>query len=245
MSRHTSPRPPLRLPLLLAHAGKSLWRGLLPIALLNSLPSLPTLLALTVNGEVSQTPTLADLVALPIAVILLVFAQGATIAGTHRLLQGADFDLLASARQTWLRLPTLLGTAFLSGILVLLGLAALVVPGLMAIALLYLALPACMIERTDMVESLERSGQLTQGYRWSVLGLFILTLLPTIGLGAITGDLASAPATVIQVLGQEAGMVLFGTLSAVTAAAAFERLREIQGIPEAARPLPEWASGKT
>ncbi|MGO4336818.1 hypothetical protein AB4037_18100 [Labrys sp. KB_33_2] len=245
MSRHTSQRPPLRLSLLLANAVKSLWRGLFPIAFLNSLPSLPTFLALAVNGEVSQTPTLADLVALPVAVILLVFAQGATIAGTYRLLQGEDFDLLFSARQTWQRLPTLLGTAFLSGILVLLGLAALVVPGLMAIALLYLVLPACMIERTDMVESLERSGQLTQGYRWSFLGLFILTLLPTIGLGAVTGDLAYAPASLMQVLGQEAGMILFGILSAVTATAAFERLREIRSMPEAARTLPEWASGKT
>ncbi|WP_146127013.1 hypothetical protein [Labrys okinawensis] len=245
MSRHTAHRPPLRLPLLLANAVKGLWRGLVPIVLLNALPSLPTLLALMVNGEVSQTPTLADLVALPIAVILLVFAQGATVAGTHRLLQGDDFDLPLSMQQTWRRLPTLLGTAFLSGILVLLGLAALVVPGLMAIALLYLVLPACMIERTDMVESLERSGQLTQGYRWSILGLFILTLLPTIGLGAVTGDLANAPATGMQALGQEAGMMLFSMLSAVTATAAFERLGEIRGMPEAARPLPEWASGKT
>ena len=197
------------------------------------------------NGGVSQTPTLADLVALPIAVILLVFAQSATIAGTHRLLQGSDFGLLLSMRQTWQRLPTLLGTAFLSGILVLLGLAALVVPGLMAIALLYLALPACMIERTDMVESLERSGQLTQGYRWSILGLFLLALLPTVGLGAVTGDFAYAPVTVMQVLGQEAGMMLFSMFSAVMATAAFERLREIRGMPAAPQPLPEWASGKT
>ncbi|MEW9304609.1 hypothetical protein [Labrys neptuniae] len=245
MSRPASSRPPLRLFLLLANAATGLWRGLLPIVLLNSLPSLPTLLALLVNGEVSQTPTLADLVALPIAVILLVFAQGATIAGTHRLLQGSDFGLLLSMRQTWQRLPTLLGTAFLSGILVLLGLAALVVPGLMAIALLYLALPACMIERTDMVESLERSGQLTQGYRWSILGLFLLALLPTVGLGAVTGDFAYAPVTVMQVLGQEAGMMLFSMFSAVMATAAFERLREIRGMPAAPQPLPEWASGKT
>lgn len=245
MSRHISSRPPLRLFLLLANAATGLRRGLLPIVLLNILPSLPTLLALMMNGEVSQTPTVADLMALPIAAILLVFAQGATVAGTHRLLQGADFDLLLSMRQTWQRLPTLLGTAFLGGILVLLGLAALVVPGLMAIALLYLVLPACMIERTDMVESLERSGQLTQGYRWSILGLFILTLLPTIGLGAVTGDFADAPVTVMQALGQEAGMMLFSMLSAVTATAAFERLAEIRGVPEATQALPEWVSGKT
>ena len=245
MSRPASSRPPLRLFLLLANAATGLRRGLFPIVLLNTLPSLPTLLALLVNGGVSQTPTLADLVALPIAVILLVFAQGATVTGTHRLLQGSNFGLLVSMRLTWQRLPTLLGTAFLSGILVLLGLAALVVPGLMAIALLYLALPACMIERTDMVESLEHSGQLTEGYRWPILGLFLLTLLPIVGLGAVTGDFAHAPVTVMQVLGQEAGMMLFSMLAAVTATAAFGRLREIRGMPEAPQPLPEWASGKT
>ena len=102
-----------------------------------------------------------------------------------------------------------------------------------------------MIERTDMVESLERSGQLTQGYRWSILGLFLLALLPTVGLGAVTGDFAYAPVTVMQVLGQEAGMMLFRMFSAVMATAAFERLREIRGMPAAPQPLPEWASGKT
>lgn len=245
MSRNAALRPPLRLTLLLKNGAGALRRGLGPIVLLNILPSLPTFAALLINGEVSPTPTLADLLALPVSVMLLVFAQGATMAGSHRLLQGERFELRLSARQTWQRLPTLLGAAFLSGILVLLGLAALVIPGLMAIALLYVTLPACMIEQTDMVESLERSGQLTQGYRWPLLGLFVLTLLPTIGLGALTGDFAYTPATVTQVLGEEAGMILFGMLSAVTATAAFERLRDIRGMPEMMRTSPEWAGGKT
>lgn len=245
MSRNASSRPPLRLARLLAQAVGTLGRGLVPIGLLNALPSLPTILAQLINGDVSPTPSLADLVALPISVILLVFAQGATIAGSQRLLQGGDFDLRRAARQTWHRLPTLLGTAFLSGILVLLGLAALVIPGLMAIALLYLALPACMIERTDMVESLERSGELTQGYRWSFLVLFVLTLLPTIGLGIAADNLAKASSAMTQVLAEEAGIMLFGMFCAVTATVAFERQRRIRGASGTAPALPEWASGKT
>ncbi|WP_448952085.1 hypothetical protein [Labrys neptuniae] len=245
MSANLSRRPPLRLRPLLASAVKALRRGLVPIVLLNALPSLPAIVTLLVNGEVSQAPTLADLVTLPASLILLVVAQGATIAGTHRLLRGQAFSPRLALRQTWQRLPTLLGAAFLSGIIILLGLAALVVPGLMAIALLYLTLPACMIERNGMVESLERSGELSMGYRWPLFGLFILTLLPAIGLSAAAGSLGDARSTIVEGLVDEAATMLLGIVWAVTATACFERLRQIRNAPQFAPILPEWAGGRT
>ena len=50
----------------------------------------------------------------------------------------------------------------------------LVVPGLILLARWSVALPALMIERTGVMESLARSRDLTRGRRWTVLGFLVL-----------------------------------------------------------------------
>ncbi|CAM5765918.1 hypothetical protein LMIY3S_01644 [Labrys miyagiensis] len=222
--------PSFRIGLLAASAGHICLRSLPQLLVLNALPSLPALLVLALTAGSPQSVSMASLVALPISLILLIFAQGVTILGTFRLLQGESFELRQAAHAVWWTLPVLTGAGLLAGLIVMLGFAALFVPGVMAICVLYVTLPACIIERTGLVESLERSAELTDGYRWPLFGLFLLTAIPIIVLSAVTDGLSGDGASpVLGALGQEAATLLYSAFTAVLTTLCFDHLRRLKG----------------
>ncbi|MBL4557927.1 MAG: hypothetical protein JKP98_15080 [Rhodobacteraceae bacterium] len=71
-------------------------------------------------------------------------------------------------------------------ILIGLGILALVVPGLWLIAVFSVVVPAVVIERAGS-GALARSAELTRGYRWPILGLFLIMWLIALGLAAALG----------------------------------------------------------
>ena len=71
-------------------------------------------------------------------------------------------------------LPANIGLAIACALGICLASLLLVVPGLILWARWSVALPALVIERTGVMESLARSRDLTQGRRWTVLGFVIL-----------------------------------------------------------------------
>ncbi|GLS20462.1 hypothetical protein GCM10007874_34790 [Labrys miyagiensis] len=221
--------PGFRIGSVAASAGQICLRSLPWLLVLNALPSLPALLILVLTGDSAQSASMAYLISLPISIILVIFAQGATILGTFRLLQGESFGLIISARAAWWTLPVLTGTGLLVGVIVMLGFAALFVPGLMAICVLYVTLPACIVERTGLVESLQRSAELTDGYRWPLFGLFLLTALPVMGLSALTDGLDDGSSPLVGMLGQEAATLLYSAVTAVLTTICFDHLRRVKG----------------
>jgi hypothetical protein len=80
------------------------------------------------------------------------------------------------------RSPALVGLVIVYALCVMLGFAALVIPGLLLLTLFAVALPACIIEGLGPIESLKRSVALTKGDRWRVLG-FLLVIHVGVGLG--------------------------------------------------------------
>jgi hypothetical protein len=72
----------------------------------------------------------------------------------------------------------LLGLA-LAGLLSVVGLVFLIVPGLILSTLWFVVLPACIVEQLGAWTSLRRSRELTRGHRWKVLGLTVLLMIAT------------------------------------------------------------------
>jgi hypothetical protein len=221
--------PAFRIRSLAATAGRICLRSLPFLLILNALPSLPALLTLAVTGSSAEGASTAYLIALPISIILLVFAQGATIHGTCRMLNGGSFGLQEALGAAWWALPVLTGAGLLAGVIIMLGFAALFIPGIMAICVLYVTLPACIIERTGLVESLERSAELTAGYRWPLFVLFLLSALPVMLLSAVTSGLNDGSSALVEVLSEETFSLLYGAFTAVLTAVCFEQLRQIKG----------------
>jgi hypothetical protein len=53
----------------------------------------------------------------------------------------------------------------------------LIVPGIFALTVIFVFVPVCVVEGCGPLRSLERSRELTKGYRWRILVLWLLPLL--------------------------------------------------------------------
>ncbi|HTO83456.1 MAG TPA: hypothetical protein VMQ73_14520 [Methylomirabilota bacterium] len=67
--------------------------------------------------------------------------------------------------------------------------------------ILYVAIPAAVIEGTGAIASLQRSADLTQGYRWRLLGMFFLVGLILLVAAAVIGVVIYVIMSISAVLG--------------------------------------------
>jgi hypothetical protein len=135
---------------------------------------------------------LISMVAL-IAIVTLVFfpvAVGSAVKLASDQIESDQADLEASVRFAISRLVPIWLVSIVAGIIVGLGLIALLVPGIILAIMFSLVLPVVMIERPGILESLGRSRKLVSG-RW------LKTLALMIVFGIITG-IASAIVSAIS-----------------------------------------------
>ena len=82
----------------------------------------------------------------------------------------------------------------------------------------WVAVPAAVVERTGVSESLRRSGELTRGYRWKVFGVNIFIYIGQFALDRLTNVvLAAAPifSLVVNFLVMAAITAYFAVVTAV------------------------------
>jgi hypothetical protein len=121
--------------------------------------------------------------------LLQIVAQGACLYGSYRAMRGESFTVQQSLGVAFRRFFPIIGVAMLGGVLGMLGLMLLVVPGLIAAAMFYVSIPACVIENLGVTASLGRSRALTAGYRWKIFGLFVIFILLALMVGSVVGFL--------------------------------------------------------
>jgi hypothetical protein len=209
-----------------------------------------SILALVCNAPVLAYGALAEPVAAPedslepsamlmnlLGVALQQLVAGATAFGVFQALRGQKASIGQAVGVGLRRLFPVLGVALACGLLVLLGLYLLVVPGIVLLCVLYVAVPVAIIERQGVGRSLTRSAELTRGARLAVFWVFLWI---TVGMLAVV-------AVMIQLLGFEAGefnwpinvaFILFMSFGAVTQTVAYHDLRmakEGTGIEDLAK----------
>lgn len=86
----------------------------------------------------------------------------------------------------------LLGLGLLASLGMGLGFILLLVPGVILAVLWSVAAPAVVVEKRGVLESFQRSRDLTRGYRWNVFGLLVIYILLTWILGAAIGAVSVA-----------------------------------------------------
>ena len=178
--------------------------------LANSVVQVPTIP--TNTADLSWVPgyfaALFELYLIIVAATLLVvpIAEGSAIKLASEAVEGRPVALGASVRFALSKLVWLWAVSLVVGVIVVLGLIALFVPGVILAIMFCLALPALLLENTGVFGSLSRSRELV-GHRWGktfgtffVLGLIILVI--------------SAVVSFVSGLFGAAGPVVTGFLSA-------------------------------
>ena len=142
----------------------------------------------------------------------------------HRVLQQIQGKSLGLAR-------TILLINLASALLMFLGGLAFLVPGLLAMTMLFVAAPAAIAEGRGVIDSLRRSVELTRGSRWGLLGLVLLAFSMLVGLNLVAflavADLkAKIPLANPRLQAISAVLsVLFQALTSVTMTVAYLELR--------------------
>lgn len=137
--------------------------------------------------------------------IINTIVGGMAVKVASDILERRSIDLSETLNFTVSRLPSLLGAGIVTGILIVVGLVCLVVPGIILAIMFSVVVPAIVIERVGALESLSRSRRLVGG-RWLktfgfLLVIGVIIFVATLIFGAIGSVFGPADWIVSSVLG--------------------------------------------
>lgn len=219
----------------LSKSFSTLFRNVIPFSAIGMIIYLPFFLATFWLGNETQisNPQLdLEIVYLWLGSLLFLFififvAYGAVTFGTIRDLQGRPATFGQIISKGFSRFFPLIGVAIVSTIAVGLGFILFVIPGFIVAMVIYVAVPATVVEKVGVFEALSRSADLTRGFRWKIFGLYLMVLLINIVAGIIIGifSLAGTLISSIVDVGANSVSLAFG---AVVAAVAYQELRRVK-----------------
>lgn len=113
------------------------------------------------------------------------------VSGAMAAIDGRKSPFEAQLRASLPLILPVIGIYILSIIAISVGMILLFVPGLIAMCMLSIAVPAEVAERPGVIGALSRSADLTRGHRWAIFGLLLLYAVAiwalTSGVALITG----------------------------------------------------------
>lgn len=196
------------------------------LALILMIPSLIYTLAVVANLDPTAAYSPSALLAIVIQMVLSQLIAAAITYGSFQYLRGQPVGIgEALSRGLSLILP-MIGVAILAGLAIGLGFILLIVPGIIIAVMLWVAIPAAVVERPGVVASLSRSAELTKGYRWPVFGILVIIVVLAMVVGfVIQFVLAMIGGPTLYALGNWVVNAVFGAFSATVAAVGYYFLR--------------------
>ncbi len=146
----------------------------------------------------------SGLVRLLVLVVFIPIIYGSAIKMASDQIKASPVDLGASIRYGMSKLLWVWVVSLVVGIIVIIGLIALVIPGIILAIMFSLVLPVLMIENTDVVKTMSRSRELV-GHRWLKTFLIflvfgIIIVIASVIAGAIGGLFGAGSTEVTNIL---------------------------------------------
>jgi len=208
-------------------AMQTLSRNVLPFSVVTGIAALPSVLIFERNsaGMDSAAAAIWFLVCTLLAVVLSGLSQAVVLNAAFEDMRGRPVDMLASFQIGLRRFPAVIGVTLLSGFFGGIAAIALIFPAFMVMTMLYVATPACVVERLGPFASLSRSAVLTKGSRWRVFGMIcVVGFIGAIGsrmVEALAYAVGPTIAPVVKVIWQG----LLGAYSAILVVVTYHDLR--------------------
>lgn len=127
----------------------------------------------------------------------------------------------------------LLGLGIVQTLGIMLGMMLLIVPGLILAMMWAVSAPSLVVEERGVLESLQRSRDLTRGHRWSIFGLFVVYMVLSMIIGAVVTGVGFA-AGVTGLSGATAGALTTYTPMIVVSTFLSALTNGVQGVLVAA-----------
>lgn len=165
------------------------------------------------------------------AIIGPAIASGAVTYGVLQQLAGRQTGFRESFRFGFSRVFPVIVVTLASILISMLGFCACIVPGLVILSVLFVAVPAAVVEGGTFVEALRRSEELTRGARWSIFAIVAALMLLNLAVSAGLVLTSFDPVT-RTVVPSQSRVLLFSlvavplqALQAITTAVAYHDLR--------------------
>ncbi len=201
-----------------------LLQNFLPFVLLTGLATSPNLL-LRLGTAGGNHPISAG-VAIILQVILGMLSQGFVLFGAFQSMLGRPVRAGKSLRVALARFFPIIGVSICVGFAVVIGFVLLIVPGFILITILFVAVPACVVDRLGPFQSMARSADLTKGHRWKIFGIFLLlVLVGLIATALVTVVLLAAGGRSVAAAGSWVWQAVFGAFSAILYVVIYHDLR--------------------
>lgn len=200
MVDHATAATDFRVGRVLSRSFSTLFRNIVPFGLLALVISAPPYIyGILFNipdsmdfGSPEYAFSPADLIVTIVQFLLAYLLTAALVYGTIQHLRGRSVNLGECFGRGISMILPVLGVAIVSFLLVAIGFVALIIPGIIVVTMLWVAVPAAVIERNGL-SALSRSAELTKGYRWRIFGLLIVLLfilfVLSLPVGALSGML--------------------------------------------------------
>ena len=166
----------------------------------------------------------AGLIAIAIGAIISAILQAAVLRAAAQATVGDPVDVEASYRWALRRFPSVLLVSIMVAVVVTIGFALLVIPGIILLVLLAVSVPVVVVEDLKGTQALARSWNLTKGHFWHVFGVGLVALLIV---GVVTGIISSFGDSNLtaRLILQIAGQILVGPFSALVTVLLYFDLR--------------------
>ncbi|MFT5684055.1 MAG: hypothetical protein ACI8RZ_004996 [Myxococcota bacterium] len=155
----------------------SILLGELPVFLLLTAMVYAPFIGLSVAGSMLDSSSMATSLVASGYLISLVcqpLATAALIHGVFRRLRGERASLGDSLQTMTSRLFPVIGFSLLSSLIIGIGYMLCIIPGIIMSCLMYVGLPAVVVENRGPIEAIRRSDGLTEGFRWGIFGLLFV-----------------------------------------------------------------------
>jgi len=171
-----------------------------------------------------------DLLDLLLSSLARLVVTGALTLGVLKSLRGERAPVGALFGTGFRTMGSVFAVSFRVGLWLLLGTVLLVVPALLWYCVLFVAVPAAVVEPNlgSSADALERSRVLTRGNRWGILAILLVDLVVTVAVVVATSAFAALASVVprsILIAASSTVIVLVSSFSACTAAVAYNDLR--------------------
>ena len=170
-----------------------------------------------------------------IVTLLTYLVTAALVYGTFQELRGRHASLSDCVSRGLAVMFPVIGVAFLVGLVIGLAMLLFVIPGLIVWTILWVAIPAAVVERPGVSASLRRSAELTKGYRWQIFGLIVITVVLTLvaafvlgAIGGVVGAVVGIADLTLNMLAELMGTAVGTALSAVVVAVGYHDLRVVK-----------------
>jgi hypothetical protein len=177
---------------------------------------------------------LGGFLATVVQIIAAFLVQAALVKAVQDVRDGrADLSLGETVSAATPYIGTVAIASILAGLAISIGLALLIVPGLILLTIWAVIVPVIVIERSGALDAFGRSRQLVRGSGWHVFGTFVMVFVILIVVGIVLGViLAALPLLARSWISDLVSGTLISPFLALVVTLMYYRLAAVRGGPD-------------